>query len=39
VALVLADEGINVVHRGVDGAWRYAIALLKIGQPSERKGT
>jgi hypothetical protein len=38
-ALVLADRGVNVAHRGADGAWRYAIALLKIDQPSERKGT
>jgi hypothetical protein len=27
-ALVLAARGINVVRRGSDGAWRYAIALL-----------
>jgi hypothetical protein len=27
-ALVLADAAINVVRRGSDGAWRYAIALL-----------
>jgi hypothetical protein len=27
-ALVLADRAINVVRRGSDGAWRYAIALL-----------
>lgn len=27
-ALVLADGAINVVRRGSDGAWRYAIALL-----------
>ena len=39
MALVLADEGINVVHRGADGAWRYAISLLKSDQPSERKRT
>lgn len=28
IALVLADGAINVVRRGSDGAWRYAIALL-----------
>ncbi|MGE5635509.1 MAG: hypothetical protein ACM3UV_00990 [Nocardioidaceae bacterium] len=26
--LVLATHGINVVRRGSDGGWRYAIALL-----------
>jgi hypothetical protein len=26
--LVLTSHGINVVRRGSDGAWRYAIALL-----------
>jgi hypothetical protein len=26
--LVLTPHGINVVRRGSDGAWRYAIALL-----------
>jgi ketosteroid isomerase-like protein len=28
IALVLADGAINVAHRGSDGAWGYAIALL-----------
>jgi hypothetical protein len=27
-ALVVAEGGINVVRRGSDGAWRYAISLL-----------
>jgi hypothetical protein len=27
-ALVLADRAINVVRRGSDGTWRYAIAVL-----------
>ena len=27
-AVVLANGGINVVRRGSDGGWRYAIALL-----------
>jgi hypothetical protein len=26
--LIVAKRGINVVRRGSDGAWRYAIALL-----------
>jgi hypothetical protein len=29
-ALVLADHAINVVHRGDDGCWRYAISLLDL---------
>jgi hypothetical protein len=27
-ALIMTPRGANVVHRGTDGAWRYAIALL-----------
>lgn len=27
-AVVLANGGINVLHRGSDGGWRYTIALL-----------
>jgi hypothetical protein len=27
-ALIVAERGINVVRRGSDGGWRYAIALL-----------
>ena len=30
IALVLADRAINVLLRGSDGAWRYAIALLSL---------
>jgi ketosteroid isomerase-like protein len=29
-AVVLADGAINVLRRGSDGAWRYAIALLTL---------
>ncbi len=29
-ALVVAGRGINVVRRGSDGAWRYAILLLSL---------
>ena len=29
-ALVLAGRAINVLRRGSDGAWRYAIALLSL---------
>lgn len=29
-ALVVASGGINVVRRGRDGQWRYAVALLNI---------
>jgi hypothetical protein len=31
-ALVVGDDGINVVRRGRDGQWRYAIALLSFGR-------
>jgi Domain of unknown function (DUF4440) len=27
-ALIITEHGANVVRRGTDGAWRYAIALL-----------
>jgi hypothetical protein len=27
-ALIITKRGVNVVRRGSDGAWRYAIALL-----------
>jgi ketosteroid isomerase-like protein len=30
IALVLADRAINVLRRGSDGAWRYAIALVSL---------
>ena len=36
-ALVVADARINVVRRGSDGAWRYAIALLDSSHPTKEK--
>jgi hypothetical protein len=33
-ALVLAGHAINVVRRGDDGFWRYAISLLDLEQPT-----
>ena len=38
-AVVLANGGINVVRRGSDGEWRYAIALLadKHTTPKEKE--
>ena len=36
IALVVADRAINVVRRGSDGAWRYAISLLSL-DPSPTK--
>jgi hypothetical protein len=36
-ALVVAAYGINVVRRGSDGAWRYAIALLSLEHTTERE--
>lgn len=35
LALVLATQGTSVVRRGADGAWRYAISLLGIDQPTK----
>ena len=37
VALVLAAAGTNVVRRGADGEWRYAISLLSIDQTKEQR--
>jgi hypothetical protein len=31
-ALVVAEHAINVVRRGEDGSWRYAISLLDLGR-------
>src|SRR5436190_14401866 len=31
-ALVVAEQAINVVRRGNDGTWRYAISLLSLDQ-------
>jgi hypothetical protein len=36
-ALVVTDRGLNVVRRGSDGAWRYAILLLSLGDTSAKK--
>lgn len=35
--LVLTRHGINVVRRGTDGAWRYAIALLSRDETNEEE--
>ena len=37
IALVLATHGTNVVRRGPDGAWRYAISLLAIDQRTKEE--
>jgi len=34
-ALVIAGCGINVLHRGGDGTWRYAISLLTFDTDSK----
>lgn len=34
-ALVVAEQSINVVRRGRDGTWRYAIALLSFHDQTE----
>jgi ketosteroid isomerase-like protein len=36
-ALVVAKRSINVVRRGRDGAWRYAIALLSLHHTTARE--
>jgi hypothetical protein len=36
-ALVVAGQAINVVHRGDDGFWRYAISLLDLGKTTATK--
>jgi hypothetical protein len=37
IALILATHGTSVVRRGADGAWRYAISLLAIDQPTKEE--
>ncbi len=36
-ALVVAERSINVVRRGDDGIWRYAISLLFPGDPTSNE--
>jgi hypothetical protein len=36
--LVVAERGINVVRRGGDGRWRYAIALLSRDETTKGEG-
>jgi hypothetical protein len=36
-ALIMTQDGANVVHRGSDGAWRYAIALLSLDHIPPRR--
>jgi hypothetical protein len=36
-ALVIGVRSINVIRRGRDGAWRYAIALLSLEQPTTKE--
>ena len=37
LALVVAEQGINVVRRGHDSAWRYAIVLLSVDDGTGRR--
>jgi hypothetical protein len=37
IALVLATQGTNVVRRGADGDWRYAISLLSIDHQTKEE--
>ena len=36
-ALVIASRGINVLRRGGDGGWRYAIALLSLDDTTTKE--
>jgi len=36
-ALLVAKGGINVVRRGSDGAWRFVISLLSLGDTTASK--
>src|SRR5829696_2967538 len=36
-ALVVTDQGVNVMHRGDDGAWRYAIVLHAAEESNRRE--
>jgi quercetin dioxygenase-like cupin family protein len=36
-ALVVTDQGVNVMHRGDDGAWRYAIVLHAVEESNGRE--
>ena len=36
-ALVVGPSGVNVVRRGRDGAWRYAICVLSPAEPTTRE--
>lgn len=36
-ALVVAEQGINVVRRGSDGYWRYAISLLSLDHATAKE--
>ena len=36
-ALVVAERSINVVRRGTDGTWRYAISLLSLLDTTEQE--
>lgn len=37
-ALVVGERGINVLRRGSDGVWRYAISLLSLGEMTTKEG-
>src|SRR5215218_11470935 len=38
-ALVVTDRGVNMMHRGDDGAWRYAIVLHAVEESNGREQT
>lgn len=34
IALIITERGINVAHRGSDGAWRYVITFIRFDTAS-----
>ncbi len=39
IALVITAQGVNVLHRGDDGAWRYAIILHEVEESNGKEKT
>ena len=37
LALIVAEQGVNVARRGCDGEWRYVIVRLSIEEGTERR--
>jgi mannose-6-phosphate isomerase-like protein (cupin superfamily) len=39
IALIVAEQGVNVMQRGADGAWRYAIVVHAVEESNGREKT